>query len=226
MKKLISANRKKIIIISLLLGLMLIIGSIITVVLVCNIPSEKTILTVGKTDVSYGEFSLLADGLKTDIVTYFYSTHNVNEGIDFWDKDSDFGGETPLEVLKEKTIEAAKEIKIEQQLMVEYGVIEKSDMQFSTFQKLLKEENKRRNDIIKSGGEVYGPEKYTESGYYQYLHSIRLQELREAIFKQSGSDNTEERFENTLLDELKKDYEKKITVEKNEAVLSRIDSFS
>ena len=49
--------------------------------------------------------------------------------------------------------------------------------------------------------------------YYQYLHSIRLQELREAIFEKSGSDKTEDRFGDELLQELIDERTEKTKVE-------------
>lgn len=220
------AKSKKIIIISAICIFVIIVSIVLSLALANRVSSNDTVATVNGTDVSYGEFALLAEGLKSDVVTYFYSTHNVNEGIDFWDKNSDFGGEVPLEVLKDKTLSAIKEVKIEQELMIEYGVVEKKDTTFESFNKLLDEENERRAEIIKKGGEVYGPEKYSASGYYQYLHSIRLQELREAIFEKSGSDKTEDRFGDELLQELIDERTEKTKVEKNDTVYSKIDSFS
>lgn len=191
-----------------------------------KISEKQTVVTVDGTEVSYGEFSLLAESLRSEVVTYFYSTHNVNEGVDFWDKDTIFGGESPLEKLKNEVVDAVTEIKAEQQLMVEYGVIEKSDTTYESFKQLLEQENARRADVIAKGGEVYGPEQYTESAYYEYLRNIRLQELREAIYAKSGSDNTEDRFSDTLLNELLEERIEKSEVEKIESVYEKIESFS
>lgn len=224
MKQHLSAKQKLIIVIAVIVASIMLVGIILAVILSKNVSEKETVAKINGTDVSYGEFALLAESLKSDVVTYFYTTHNVNEGIDFWDKDSDFGGEIPLEVLKEKTLSAVKEIKIEQELMVEYGVVNESDTTYEAFKELLEQENKRRADIIKSGGEVYGPQEYSASGYYQYLHSIRLQELREALFEESGSDKTEDRFSNELLQNKVKERTEKTEVEKNDSVYDKIDS--
>lgn len=226
MKQHLSVNHKLIIVVAVVTAIIILVGIIFAVILLNKVSKKETVAKINGTEVSYGEFALLAEGLKSDVVTYFYTTHNVNEGIDFWDKDSDFGGEIPLEVLKKKTLSAAKEIKIEQELMVEYGVVSKYDTTFEAFTELLEQENKRRSDVIKSGGEVYGPEQYSASGYYQYLHSIRLQELREVIFEESGSENTEDRFSNELLQQLIDERTEKTEVETNNSVYEKIDSFS
>lgn len=226
MKLKLNVKSKIVILIAAICTAVIALTVILVAVLTPKIPEKETVVTVDGAAVSYGEFTLLAENLRSEVVTYFYSTHHINEGIDFWDKETAFNGESPVEKLKELTINTATQIKVEQQLMVEYDVIEKADTTYEAFKKLLDEENARRAEIIAKGGEVYGPQQYTASGYYEYLRNIRLQALREAIFEKSASENAEDRFGDKLLNELLEERIEKSKVEKNDSVYEKIDSFS
>jgi hypothetical protein len=59
-------------------------------------------------------------GLRANVYSYFSNKYGIEESSAFWS--SDFEGEVPEEVLRQKTIELLKRIKIEQILMREHGI--------------------------------------------------------------------------------------------------------
>lgn len=216
-----SISRKSLIVVAAI-----VVITIVVILLIQNsgLSHNAKVFTVNDNNVTYGEFRLISEKHRGEVVTYFYSTHNVNEGLDFWGNDTYFGGESPLQKLKDMTIQTLTKVKVEQQLMVEYGIIDSSEMSYKVFKKLLRAENSKRAELIASGGEVYGPEQYTESSYFDYLHNIRLQELREAVFRKANTQNTEDRFTDTLLNSLIDERMKNVSVNINDSVYERIVS--
>lgn len=219
------ARNKKFIIIAVILFLVLSIAiTIATVMATRAIPKEKTVAYIDDLPVSYGEFSLLMGEQRGDVVSYFYDNYHVDESVDFWDKNAKFGGENPLEILKENVLLTLKTKKAEQLLMIEYGIVKVEDLSYNSFQKFWKAENEKRKQTIAEGGVVYGPEEYTEIGYYNYLHNMRKIELREILFKESGSTDNEDRFTNALIDKKTAEMLKDIDVKKEMSVFEKISA--
>lgn len=178
------------------------------VILICflcfrpkGISEQKTVAYVNGLPISYGEYMLIAGEKRGEIAAYFYETYPVDEDVNFWSEDAVFDGEIPLELLKTSILDTLTRIKLEQQLMIEYGLVKKDDIAWKSFLKLYEEENKRRQMAVAQGEGIYGPEQYTENGYYHYLHENRLQQLREAMYAASGSEDISDKFTDTLIDE-------------------------
>lgn len=219
----IKLDKKTRFIIAVALCIVIVVGITVSVVLTTRgIPKGKTVAYIGDLPISYGEFSLIMSEQRGDVVSYFYENYHIDESKDFWDKDTVFGDECPLEVLKSNVLETLKTKKAEQLLMIENKVVKKEDLTYENFYKLWQNENETRQKTIDDGGVVYGPEQYSEVGYYNYLQNMRKIELREILFKKSDSVDSEDRFTNALIDKKVKEKIKDIEVKKVESVFNRI----
>lgn len=70
---------------------------------------------------------------------------------------------------KEKRLEAAIQIKLQQQLAKKLGLV--NDISYHAFQTELEVENQRRLSSLKNKEVFYGPIQYTEENYFQYKFS-------------------------------------------------------
>ena len=136
--------------------------------------SDRIVLTINKEPVSKAEVSHIISGLRTDVFSYFARKHGAEDGSDFWT--TCFDGEVPLEILKRKTIDRLKAIKIQQILMKEYGLL--TDISYSGFVRRLEIENARREKAWMNNIPIYGPIQFEEKAYYDYLLSERIEKLK------------------------------------------------
>lgn len=163
-------------------------------------PGEyDTVLTIGGQDVAYGEFMLAMDSERAEVTAYFQNTYRVADDVYLWDSELTFGDENPLTVLKQAAVENIKLYKYEQHLMKQYGTVE--DISFKAFVTLWKKDTKERTEKAEQGNPVYGPTSYTKAEYYKHLHNLRKEDLREAMYKQSGLDDVEYRFSDLLIEQ-------------------------
>ena len=109
--------------------------------------------------------------------------------------------------------------------MMEYGIVSEKDITYREFLKLFQQENLRRRETAAQGGVVYGPEQYSESGYYHYLHNTRLQELREAMYVKSGKEDITNKFTDKLIEERMKDMQEQAEVRTVSDVYRNIKAF-
>lgn len=198
MQKIFNIKCKKIGIITATIILVAVIVVLIIFATTSNKKDYRTVLTVDSVPIAYGEFMIVLNEQKASVISYFYGKYHINDNVDFWGEDTVIGGESPIETLRECTKESIVRIKYEQMLMKQYKTVD--DISFRNFESLLKKENRDRQNKIQNNIPVYGPTKYTKQDYYNYLHSVRISDLRAAIYKESGLDNIEYKFTNELLD--------------------------
>ncbi|MPQ43153.1 peptidyl-prolyl cis-trans isomerase [Clostridium tarantellae] len=146
---------------------------------------------VNEEPVYLGEFMLYFNKNKTKVFKEF---SHEKSGKEFWNTKI-LEGETPLDLVKILTIEDLKEIKTIQITAKKFKVIENID--YKSFTKELKEENKRREKAINNGEVIYGPKQYKEEEYFSYLLENIKNKLKKAI--ESNNNISEE--------EIKKYYE-------------------
>lgn len=191
-----------------------------------NLNDDDTVAYVNDMPVSYGEYMLIVDETRGETSAYFYENYHVDESVDFWSETAVFGGENPLEVLKETVLASVTKIKLEQQLMIEYGIVTADDVTYKSFLKLFEKENLRRKTTIEQGGVVYGPEQYTQTGYYNYLHEARLQELREAMYEDSEKKEISDKFTDTLIEKRLDKMMKNVKISTVLGIYDKIQAFS
>ncbi len=148
---------------------------------------DPTVFTVNGEPVSKREFLNVMSGLRANVFTYTAQKYGAKDSVDFWT--TSFGGEIPLEVLKQRTIEKLTRIKNEQILMEQNGVAD--DISYAGFIQKLNDENARRRKALRNGEPIYGPQQFDEGSYYDTLHGNRVEELikRLADGKLKADDN-------------------------------------
>lgn len=132
--------------------------------------------------------------------SYFNQKYNAQDHPDFWT--TDYEGETPIEVLRQRTLEQCVRIKVKQLLGKEKGLVD--DISYPTFLQNLKEENERRKIAVANNEVIYGPVQYRERDYFDYLMSI-MGIAMERILAQGefrASDETLRRYYESVKDKL------------------------
>ncbi|AKG33854.1 hypothetical protein [Paenibacillus durus] len=176
----------------------------------CSPPAELTVSEVGGgvmepdlftpvawvngEPVAYGEFRTRMLELRGEV-----AAETAKDGADpgakgFWT--SDTRGETPLGLLKKKTLALLIRVKVQQIAAKEAGIIE--DIGYEAFLSRLDAENRTRSSRLRRGEPVYGPKQYSEKAYYLYtLANLELalrQRLAEEDGNRSGRPMDDERY--------------------------------
>ncbi|NQU88233.1 MAG: hypothetical protein HQ541_20995 [Mariniphaga sp.] len=144
---------------------------------------EATVLLINGNNVQLGEFLLVANQRKSDIMNLFRKNISRYPAIDeekFWN--STYDGIKPIEKLITETEKQLIRIKIEQELAEQYRIIKKFD--YSDFKHNLKQENNRRIKAVENKQVIYGPVQYSEEFYYGYLHNNMVLVLEEVMGKE------------------------------------------
>jgi len=99
--------------------------------------------------------------------------------VNFWNSTS--VGESPAQLLRKKALNEAIEIKIQQQLAREIGLIK--DISYKAFLEDYKNENLRRKGDIINHKVIYGPTQLTEENYFNYLFSNVVLRLKQELYR-------------------------------------------
>ncbi len=152
----------------------------------CNNNSGKDIPVIALVNgepLSLPEFNLILRENRALIYNYFSQKYPIQDGENFWT--SNYGDENPADVIKTKTMKQSVEIKIQQSLAKEMGIIE--DISYSFFKKKLKMENESRKQAIESKKVIYGPVKFSEEIYFKHLLSNIVIKLKEILARDNFS---------------------------------------
>jgi hypothetical protein len=90
------------------------------------------------------------------VYSYFYQKYGVSDNPLFWK--SKYGGEMPIDMVREKSMEDLKRIKAVLVLAKQYGLVK--NISYNDLLLRLDSINKKRGDIVEQGGVIYGPVKY------------------------------------------------------------------
>jgi len=164
-------------VLAILVAVFLMIVLFFLIVYAMKIKDDDIVLSINGEPVTKTEYLFFMSGLKAKVFSYFSNKYGVEESSTFWI--SDFGGEVPEKVLRQETIKLLKRIKIEQILMIEYGLAD--DISFNGFLRQLENENKRRELALEKHQPVYGPIRFEEKVYFDYLHSERVGKLKRIL---------------------------------------------
>lgn len=94
-------------------------------------------------------------------------------------------GEIPLELLKKKALEDCIRIKVQQMIAKEQGVL--TDISYEGFLKSLKIENDRRQKALREQKVIFGPVRYTENAYFEYVMSNAMLSVTRNLAKNGWS---------------------------------------
>ena len=182
-KKYKSPNNKqninrKLIGISFIAAIFIIIAGIIYSVFF-HLSDEATVVTVNGYPITAQELKkeMLRD--KSYVITYFQEEYDAKVKGDFWN--TRYGDTTPNEYLREYALEKLISYKVEQELAVSYGMMEKKDTTYQSFLKQLDAENASRAEKLAEDEVVYGAQSYTENTYFSYTYSNMQLDLMELM---------------------------------------------
>lgn len=125
----------------------------------------SVIATVDGIPITLPEFSKAVQRNKSGILNYFHEKYGAEQTSAFWT--TAFGGEVPLDALKKKALDESVRIKVRQWIAKDQGVLK--DISYQGFVKQLQQENARRAKAVASRQVIYGPVRYTEDTYFEYI---------------------------------------------------------
>jgi hypothetical protein len=134
-----------------------------------------TVVEIGDMKVSKREFIWRMDGLRSACFDFFLQRYHASfTDSHFWDRVYD--GTTPLQWIKNRTVEQLKVEKGQIRLLQQLGLLK--GYNHSQFLAVLAQENERRKMLVDQGAAIYGPQQYDANSYYEYLLSNALLEAK------------------------------------------------
>ena len=128
-------------------------------------PGVQTAARINGLDVDVREYLLVAGQERGGVLADFTARYGAQADEGFWQREWD--GETPAQALEKRTLDRLTVVKVQQQMMLEAGVLE--DAGYEAFLEDWRRENQRRRQALERGEALYGPESYTEEQYYTCL---------------------------------------------------------
>ncbi|WP_145021022.1 hypothetical protein [Paenibacillus sp. Y412MC10] len=169
----------------LLIAGLLVIGSVI-VIFTAGSGFSKTkhhaevIATVNGVPVHINEFRRAITANKAGVISYFYEKYGAEPSPAFWT--TSYGGQIPLEMIKQRALETSVNIKIQQIIAQEQGVLR--DIDEDSFIQSLERENKRRQKAIRDHQVVFGPASYSEDAYFEYVMTNAIVSVKNHLMEQ------------------------------------------
>lgn len=141
-----------------------IIALIISLVTICSCKTVENdvVAYVDGEKIETREFIMIASRKKAEVVGYFAGKYACEYADSFWN--TNFNGEIPSEMLKEKVMEELLPLKIQQKLAVEYDLMKSCN--YSDFLIRLNKENTERKRKKEKSDIVYGVSEYSEETFY------------------------------------------------------------
>lgn len=143
-----------------------------------SIPSSDDTATVAQIDevnISKKEFVWRMNGFRSACFDFFLKKYNVSyTEKDFWDRS--FDSMTPLEWIKEKTLQQLKIEKGKIKIMQQYGLLQ--GYSYEQFLAAFAEENEKRKSLVKEGKIIYGLQQFDAYSFYDYILSNSLLEVQ------------------------------------------------
>lgn len=142
------------------------------------VPSSGDTVTVAQIDevkISKKEFVWRMNGFRSACFDFFLKNYNVSyveKG--FWDRS--FDSMTPLQWIKEKTLQQLKIEKGRIKIMQQYGLLQ--GYSYELFLAAFAEENEKRKSLVEKGKIIYGLQQFDEYSFYDYILSNSLLEAQ------------------------------------------------
>jgi hypothetical protein len=141
---------------------------------------EEIVAWVDETPVHKGEFERALRANKSRVVDEYYVTYGAEQTAAFWT--TAYGGVTPSESVRKLALETVVKLKVEQMIAQEQGIL--SDIGYSGFLRELESENRRRQEAAAEGRVVYGPVRYEETAYLEYVMSNAIRDVKSRLLEQ------------------------------------------
>lgn len=153
--------------------------------------TDSIVMTVNGRKVSSDEFGMYLDFNKAGIVDYFTQAYHAEYSEQFWT--TAYGGETPLQKLREEAMLQLLSTIIDQQLALKHGVIS-GDIGYQSFVDGMAAENSRRSIAAADNEVVYGPISLDLPAYYSYYMANLHNRTVEAMLQSGAIAVTEEQL--------------------------------
>lgn len=157
----------------------------------------ETVAMVGETPIAVGELQLFYEHNRTDTYIYFTEKYQMEITDDFWE--TSYEGEVPREVCIRTALKQLKQIKIEQKLMLDYGLVANQDIAYEGFYRYYESERERRAKASNKEEPIYGVTDFKVKEYYDYVHSNRLIQLGDKVKDLNKEVQSYELMETTLI---------------------------
>jgi parvulin-like peptidyl-prolyl isomerase len=138
---------------------------------------DDTAAWINGEPVSARELKFHMDANRSWIFGYFREKHGVDINPAFWE--SSYDGESTQEKARQKAMADLAGIKVAQILAKSLDLA--GDISFSGFLDSLEKENRRRASARQNGEVIYGPERYSETTYYDYVQSNLVLRMKEKL---------------------------------------------
>ncbi len=149
---------------------MVFVPAVVIIPLLLLAPSsrdENVVAHINGMPVPVAEFELFLNRNIADTYNHFFQQWGARDHLDFWK--TPYGGQTPAEYIREKTIKQLIDVKVKQHLAVDMGLV--PDFTFDTFLQWWEENNLKRQVKHEAGEVVYGPIENSLMEYYEYYFS-------------------------------------------------------
>lgn len=168
MKRMIGVSLSILLFIALIIGVFMSFGKSL---------DDQVLILVNDYPITYKEYEKVLLENRAIVQSYFNNTYEAEYDRDFWI--SNYDGETPLEVLKDVTLQQLIYRKIEQIAALNYGIAD--EISYESFLEELDTENMRRKEGIEEGRIIYGPVEFTLEEYYSYVQRDLIVKLKEKM---------------------------------------------
>lgn len=146
------------------------------------------VMTLNGEPVDLREYRLILNRHRGEVYNDFYLKYGAVDSAAFWT--TAYEGKTPLDELKQVTLQDLTSIKVQQLLAQQYhvrvaltpqGPFLAADPSYAVFLKNLGAENARRQAAVKNGEPIYGPTQFDEDTFYRYLFSKMVEQLQQQL---------------------------------------------
>lgn len=137
---------------------------------------EAPFLMLGEQEIAAEEYVMFAYDHLSGVALEYAQTYGADPNEDgFWEREYD--GKTPMESLKEQTMEQLVAVKGVQICAREAGLVESVD--YEVFVEEWNQENKNRQEKLDANEVFYGPEQLSFPQFYSYRYSQIYERLEQ-----------------------------------------------
>lgn len=166
----------------------MVVLAIITITLRTSAQKPVYVMTLNGEPVDVREYRLILNRHRSEVYNDFYLKYGASDSADFWT--TAYEGQTPLDQLKQVTLQDLTAIKVQQLLAREYHVVVAltpqgpflpADPSYTVFLKNLSQENDRRQAALAKGEPIYGPTQFDEDTFHRYFFSKMVEQLQQQL---------------------------------------------
>lgn len=152
--------------------------------------ASQTVAWVNGVPIETREFEAALMAERIGVISYFQTAYGAEYDNRFWN--TLYGGENPIEILRDKALATCVRNKVQQIAAIKSGILDAEGASYTTFLQRLTDENNRREEAVTRNEVIYGPTQYEEQDFYSYLLSNVANKLKEQLASGELAPTTEE----------------------------------